>query len=202
VVVKHENNATLDGEWHGRSHQEEMDLKYLLSHGSGGATCSLVFRASAIKALPLWYSQTKGGDWSLQILCASNGKMRYFRDTMGVYRQHAQGATYYCKLAAKARGEDLMAIPTRNVLAICDVIDEHFSYSYTHLINRQRAYWCREGALEYSASNPVKAFQYFYKAFSYLPCSECRKILRFGNIRRILFGYWIAKARVLIKHLK
>lgn len=181
-------------EWLGQDAQTELTLEDLLSKGSGGATCSLVFRKDALMPIPDWYPKQQGGDWSLQVLCASKGKMRYFPNSMGVFRRHSQGSLYHQKIDARRRGVDTVALPTKGCLVLCDVFDEHFNFRYSNLINQQRAYWCWEGAKEYASVNTFKAAQYIWKTLSYVSLWELQKnVAIYSDLRHVFFRRWRLK---------
>jgi len=168
VKVKREG-STQSHEWLGARHKEVSALEDLLRDGSGGATCSLVFRNGVFGDFPEWYYTIHGGDWALQVLCASHGKLRYFREVMGVFRRHDRGARYYQRLAAKAKGEEVIAISSRNTLQICDALNRHFNYRYKKLIQKQktRRYWV--GAVEYARyGKKDSARAYFLKALPHI----------------------------------
>ena len=150
VKVMHEGSTPPDIEWLGAKHKEVSTLGDLLRNGSGGATCSLVYKNRVFGDFPDWYYTIKGGDWALQVLCASQGKMRYFREVMGVFRQHDRGSLYAATVAARAQGEEAIALPSKNGFEICDALDRHFNQRYTKLIRKQKAYWYWVGALEYA----------------------------------------------------
>ena len=192
VNIAYGNKISVE-EWLGQEALNERTLIDTLK-GSGGATCSLVFRKNALLPVPDWYPKQKGGDWSLQVLCASKGKMRYFPDVMGVYRRHIRGALYYAEIEARNSGNDGIALPTENSLKVCDALDEHLDFRYSELINDQRAYWCWVGAMDYSSVNTLKAAQYIWKALSYVSLCQLQKDVAFWNgIRHVFFRRWILK---------
>ena len=132
-------------------------------------TCSLLFRNGVFDNLPEWYYEFNGGDWLLQILAASQGKMRYFTTAMGVFRKHQKGARYHANQMAKVQGESILAIPSRNALGMCEALDKHFEYRYSDLLQKQKAYWYWSGALEYGIYGEKKlAFTYLYNALPFL----------------------------------
>jgi glycosyltransferase involved in cell wall biosynthesis len=54
-------------------------------------TCSMVFRNHLFTDFPEWYPKQKLGDWTLSILNAQYGKIKYMPQVMGVYRFHTGG---------------------------------------------------------------------------------------------------------------
>jgi glycosyltransferase involved in cell wall biosynthesis len=197
VNIAYDHQISQD-EWLGQNVQTERNLEDLLK-GSGGATCSLVFRKNVLLPVPDWYTKQKGGDWSLQVLCASRGDMHYFPDVMGVYRRHAQGAVYYQSLDAKKRREDQIAIPSKNSLQICDALDRHFNYQYKQIIDRQRAYWYWVGALDYSDHDARKRFRFLVNALKIIPIKEWKDLPNFRRgIVQIFFGRSMSTLRSLV----
>ncbi len=164
VKIAHEDSARVY-EWHGSKHPEVYTLEDLLEKGSGGATCSLVFRNRVFGDFPEWYHTLKGGDWVLQILCATQGKLRYFREVMGVYRKHSHGSFYYDAVAARSEGKETIALSSKNSLQMCEVLDKYFNYRYTKLIQRQKAFWYWRGAMKYvHHKKRITAMSYLLKA--------------------------------------
>ena len=54
-------------------------------------TASMVFVAEYIKELPLWFTKVHSGDWSLQLILATRGKIKYVDKVMSVYRKNMGG---------------------------------------------------------------------------------------------------------------
>ena len=153
VVVKREDGGAPDSEWLGRANREVMTLKDLLRFGSGGATGSLLFRNRVFGEFPDWYFTLPGGDWTLQILCASHGMMRYFREPMGVYRTaHSSNGLSAAIRQQEEKCESSTGVAYKNTLEIIDAIDEHFQYIHTALLQNQRIYCFYNLALEYDNS--------------------------------------------------
>lgn len=139
VVVDYTDYGQTSIEWLGPRHQEIIDIEYLLRYGSGGATCSLMFRNGIWGDFPDWFFKMQGGDWAIQILCASHGKMFYFREPMGVYRRHKGGIS-----AVKQNSQKEIDIFVAGGIKICDVLNKHFDYHYDKLLRKQLAeyfYW-------------------------------------------------------------
>jgi glycosyltransferase involved in cell wall biosynthesis len=55
------------------------------------ASCTPMFRKSALREFPEWYHDRPYGDWPLYILCAQQGKIGYINEIFGVYRIHREG---------------------------------------------------------------------------------------------------------------
>ncbi len=54
-------------------------------------TPSVVFRSHIIKELPTWFYHAPVGDYTLHMLNARHGKIKYFPEPMAVYRKHEGG---------------------------------------------------------------------------------------------------------------
>jgi glycosyltransferase involved in cell wall biosynthesis len=134
-------NSAVIRKYCGDKHLETMDLKYLLAYGSGGPTCSLVIRNSAIQNLPDWFSKMKACDWTIQTMAARQGKMKYFKDIMGVYRKHDKGAGFAAKINAQKSGSSDFALPSKYTLEMIDNLNRYFNYQYDWELKRQSAYW-------------------------------------------------------------
>lgn len=158
-------------EWLGRKREDTISLEDLLSYGSGGASCSLVFRSGIVKELPAWYWEQKGGDWSLQILCASKGKMKYFIEPMGVYRIHEKGSLSVRADEAKKNNLDLVAYNYGIVQDLTKALNEHFSYKYEKHLRKMNVYWylyfIREG-LKSGDAPAVKHYSWLAMKESFL----------------------------------
>jgi len=145
VHIKHEGQSKPIIEWLGSDHKETMTIEDLLSDGSGGATCSLVFRNKVFGEFPKWYYQISSGDWALQILCATKGKMRYFRDVMGVYRKHPSGIS-----SVKPDSQAEIDRFESGGVVKCEIINKHFDYRYDKLI--------RKTLIRYYYPNLIRAY--------------------------------------------
>jgi len=132
VHIKYEDQKKPMVQWLGSDHQEVMDLEYLLGEGPGGATCSLVFRKDALGELPDWYYKIRSGDTALQILCASNGKMKYFRNVMGIYRKHSAGFSVLKPDSQAEIDRYYWQGPVKQ-----EIINKHFNYRYDKLIRKK-----------------------------------------------------------------
>jgi glycosyltransferase involved in cell wall biosynthesis len=55
------------------------------------ATCSALYRRSALRDNPAWYDDAIYGDWPMHILAARHGCIAYFGEPLAVYRRHAAG---------------------------------------------------------------------------------------------------------------
>ena len=134
VLVKYEGQNKQSKEWLGAAHKEIMTIEDLISEGSGGATNSLVFRNRVFGEFPNLFYKTQSADVPLQILCTSKGKMKYFKEVMGVYRKHDSG------ISAMEPGSQTIIDYFQNEVRTQNAINKHFNYRYDkstrkHLIN-------------------------------------------------------------------
>ena len=135
AIVKNEI-YNVETEWLGSKQKEVLTLKDLLRYGSGGATCTLVFRQSVTVTIPDWFYNSKGGDWLLQIIAAKQGKMKYFREVTGVYRRHEKGISCNPDLLKTIGIFENFGLNTINLLK------ENFNHKYDLLLNAHAAeYW-------------------------------------------------------------
>jgi len=58
---------------------------------NGVASCSIMYRRSAVAAFPPWYVGAAYGDWPLHMLAARWGPIGYLPEIMAVYRKHGGG---------------------------------------------------------------------------------------------------------------
>lgn len=179
VYVMREGSKNRPVEWLGTNCKVNSTLEDRLRNGSGGATCSLVFRSSSIKPLPKWF-YISASDWPLQVLCTSKGKMYYFREVMAVYRQHKGSATDFEKGSAK----ELDAFLSGGI-NLCEIFDKHFNYKYTKLI--------KEHLIKYMYPNLVN----IYKNRGDISSARKYSLL---ILRGILSGH-IPPYKEIIKHI-
>lgn len=146
-ISSHNVYVTQDGrndapiEWLGTKHKESSTLEDILKYGSGGATCSLVFRRKQIFPLPKWYYSLPGGDWALQVLCTNKGKMHYFSEVMGVYqRGHPDNALKIAIRNARTEGVEIIGLSYKRTLNIINIFDKYFQYRYSKLLKNQIIY--------------------------------------------------------------
>lgn len=72
--------------------QKETTTFEDLAAGNFIHTLSCVFRTNLFGDLPEWYNEMPIGDYPLHLLNAQYGKIKFFEDTMGVYRIHNSGS--------------------------------------------------------------------------------------------------------------
>jgi glycosyltransferase involved in cell wall biosynthesis len=171
------------------NHPETIDLKYLLRKGSGGPTCSQVVRNSAIKDLPDWFDKMHACDWTIQVMAARHGKMKYFKKNMSTYRKHNQGANFSSKQKAIKEGSSSFALPAKYSLEMIDNLNKYFDYKYEKELKEQSVYWYFWYIREYLNINNIKeAKKYASKIFKILFPFKLFKttMLNFKQISKIL----------------
>lgn len=115
AIRRNEISAT-ECEWLGKNHRSVSTLRDILRYGSGGATCTLLFRNNLFDKIPEWLYTLTTADWPLQILCTTNGKMKYFPEVLGVYRINEGGVTTTKSLDGQIKLFENNGIHTINVL--------------------------------------------------------------------------------------
>jgi glycosyltransferase involved in cell wall biosynthesis len=84
------NEAGFLWKFNGINEDRDFDLVDL-TQSNFISTASTVFRKKNIEKLPVLFPQLLAGDWGLHFLNAQQGKIKYFKDCMSVYRQHEGG---------------------------------------------------------------------------------------------------------------
>jgi len=168
ALSSHNANIIIDGKtvklYCSSNHPKIMDLEFILTFGSGVPTCSLVIRKETIKNLPDWFSKIRACDWTVQIIAAQFGKMKYFNEVMGTYRRHGQGAVYGQKKAAISQGLSDFCLPSKYTLEMIEAIDKHFEYKYSKQLDVQKTYWYDLYITGYLEIEDIKMARiYFYK---------------------------------------
>lgn len=90
---KDDKRPKLDSEdMYAPSIEASYDIEMMAREGNLIATPSVVYRNGLFSSFPGWFDQTPIADYVLHMLNAQYGKIKYFPNTMAVYREHAQGA--------------------------------------------------------------------------------------------------------------
>ena len=192
VYIEYEGQSKPMVEWLGSEHKEVMTIEDLLGDGTGGATCSLVFRNGVFGELPDWFSQIAGGDTALQILCASKGKMRYFREVMGVYRKHSSGATAH----EPDSQAEIDAYESGGVIKY-EIINKHFNYRYDRLIRRMFMRYHYPNLLRAYTNNWARCIKEAHK-YARKIVAEDPSVYRIAMRKRIRLTIFIAISDLLI----
>jgi len=167
-ISSHNVYVTQDGrkgqpiEWLGEYHRETSTLEEILRDGSGGATCSLVFRNNIFGEFPKWFVGLPGGDWALQIFCTIHGKMYYFNKVMSVYqRGHPNNALMVATRSVHRKGRETIGLSYEYTLNIINIFDKYFKYRYSNLLKNQVIY------CYFNLANLYKQNKEFVKARHY-----------------------------------
>lgn len=116
-----------------------------LTTGNKIPTCSVVFRGSAIKDLPEWYSSLPLSDWTLHLLTARTGDFWYIPKVMAVHRLHSESTW-------------MLKDPHRNIQYIIEAYDtmigsDSFSPTQLMYLNDSRNKFARQFTLWNRAKN-------------------------------------------------
>jgi glycosyltransferase involved in cell wall biosynthesis len=131
VLVKNEATGKFSDQKYKYLQKNTYTLEDVIKEGSRGATCSLVFRRDAVLPYPKWFSKLHSADWPTQILACLSGKLFYFKEIMGVYRQNHSGSALITAVRqAEASGKETIGIAHRNIAETVQVLDRGLSYKY------------------------------------------------------------------------
>lgn len=98
---------------------KDFSITDLIKHNDI-STASVVFRRKNIEEIPELFYQLHAGDWGLHIINARNGKIRYLKDCMSVYRQHDEGLW-----ASLSHNEMIL-----KGVEVMEQLDKLFNYEY------------------------------------------------------------------------
>lgn len=164
LVLDMESNR-FSGNFPDYSLDDTLTLRDILGNGSGGATCSIMYRNMVFGDYPDAFKKIRGVDVPLQILCASKGKMKFFSNIMGVYRVHDRGAYYYLDLEAQKKQIPTPELLFSNMLYANNIINQYFHYRYWYLILRLDTYPLWKASEYYcSLRSYLKAIYYYLRA--------------------------------------
>lgn len=139
-----------------KSQPDEIALERLLAKGKNFATCSIVFRKSLLRTLPDWFFKMKACDWTLPVMAAAQGKIKYFSETMGAYRKHKKGADYNLTKKAGEAGESTFGLAEAYTLEMSEAINRQFDYKYDKLLRRHNLYWYNNYVTKYARVKEMK----------------------------------------------
>jgi glycosyltransferase involved in cell wall biosynthesis len=89
--VEEDGGSKASWNWTPVGHPPISTLKEIWQ-GNFIATCSIMYRRSALAAIPAWYDDLfPMTDWPLHILSAERGDIGYLDEVLGVYRYHPGG---------------------------------------------------------------------------------------------------------------
>lgn len=91
-------------------------------------TCSLLVRKEFVPdPMPIWLQTSIVGDIPLELFIASNGKVKFFFEKMGVYRKHFGGITMDKNRSKKVR---------RGYIKLYHNLDAYFQFRYRYQFKR------------------------------------------------------------------
>ena len=90
-------------------------------------SASMVFRKEAIIPLPEWFPNVYNGDWALQMIAASKGKIGYINKPMSVYRKSSTALSGNI-------GKDIEFVNTKRII-ILELINTYTAYKHMPEIN-------------------------------------------------------------------
>jgi glycosyltransferase involved in cell wall biosynthesis len=94
-------------------------------------SASMVFRRDAIMPLPEWYPNIYNGDWALQMIAASKGKIGYLDEPMSVYRKNAGSLS-------GGIGKDIAFVNERKI-QLLTLFDQHTNFQYSNAIAQKKS---------------------------------------------------------------
>lgn len=127
-------------------------------------TRSMVFRRRLLPEFPPWFKEITLGDWALQVLLADQGRLRFFPDSMAVYRIHDGGV--WTRMDHRDR--------VRAIIRQCGYYRRHFGYRYRRVIQKRiaRAY-LRLSDLEAEEGNVALARKAFFRGVGLCVITPC-----------------------------
>lgn len=75
---------------------DEFDIYDIINQNWGIMTASILFRSDSLEK-PDWYRKVINGDYALQLLISSKGKVKVLSESMSVYRRHPGGISMKLK---------------------------------------------------------------------------------------------------------
>jgi glycosyltransferase involved in cell wall biosynthesis len=100
-------------------------------------TASVLYRRNTVSHFPDWYFKLKMGDWSLYILVAQQGSLRYINEVMSVYRKHPSGYWTSQSKISQCR-ETVKMLQTINIYLNYQyeaILEQSISAFYESLVN-------------------------------------------------------------------
>jgi len=171
--------------------KEIITIEDVIGEGSQGATCSLVFRNKVFGEFPDWFYRSRNADVPIQILCTSKGKMKYFREIMGVYRKHNAG---YSVLEPDSQAQiDRWETHVRTQ----EAINKYFNYRYDKLIRRHLVTYQYPHLVRAYLHNGVRIIAGANK-YARMIIKEDTKVYRISFMKRIKYAALVVLANPVI----
>lgn len=112
--------------------QPEVSTIYDLAKGNFIGNASCLFRNGLYSISPEWVDRAPIGDYVSHMLVAQYGKIKYFREVMGVYRVHKGGIW---------QSKDVV-YRFETLVALLDLMKNHFSPEVNDLLKNQQKQLC------------------------------------------------------------
>ena len=177
--------------WPGSKQKDIISIQEILEKGTAGATCSMVFRRDCLIPLPNWFGKFRSGDTLIQIICTTRGKMKYFKEVMGVYRKHSGGSSV---LAVDSQ-EHLDRLYQQGPVKM-EFINKLFDMRYDREIKTQLVNYYYFGLIIGHFNNILRHLDESYK-YSRLSLEEDTRLKTLGPKRRVHLKCFIVINRVL-----
>jgi len=152
------------------SGQKEIASLEDLLFGNFIQSCTVVFRRGLFADFPEWFYTLKIGDWPVHIFNAERGLIKYFPESMAVYRVHEKG--FWSGWTSVDRGLE--------VIKMLGHIDAHLGFKYRKQIRASQAncFW-DIGQQCYRENRQREGRTYLGKYLSFAGTRSYRNLLSF-----------------------
>lgn len=171
--VEHAGGAKAPWNWTPIGHPATSTLKDIWQ-GNFIATCSIMYRRSALGEIPAWYDALFPiTDWPLHILSAQSGNIGYLDEVLGVYRYHPGG--FYSQFDPWDKLEK-----TRDFYL---AMNSNLGYRYDRLVRNSLSKYFFEWAEEYAERRErVRAWKCLRRYLGGRPFNEHISAKRFLSL--------------------
>lgn len=120
-------------------------------------TCSVIFKNNLFENFPSWFNKLGMGDWSLHIINAQYGKIKYITEVMGVHRVHEGGVW-----SRRKQSQNLL-----DMLKAYDVFDKYLGFKHHKDIQNYKFNYLNSLYMEYiSEKQKIKSIGVLFKQVS------------------------------------
>lgn len=168
--IEKEGSANAPRNWTAAGHPPISTFRDIWQ-GNFIATCSIMFRRSALGTIPAWYDALFPiTDWPLHILSARQGDIGYLDEVLGVYRYHPGGL--YSQFDQWQKLEKTRDFYLR--------MNSNLDYRYDTLVRTSLSKYFFEWAEEYAQRHErARAWHCFRKYLGGRPFNEHISMTRF-----------------------
>lgn len=138
------------------------------------------------------------GDYSLQIMCAYKGKVRYFEEKTAVYRFRTPGSWSSRDLNS---GIEILLKNWRSVVNMLDGFDSYMDYKCSESIKKRKIKYISEKYFRYT-KNRRAIIKEFSDVFSLMSLSEKIELWYSGSKLRIPIDIFVYKFRSLVNLIR